>query len=352
MKLLLIPVFFLTVLSHAAELRVATFDSGFGGFFTAKAIEREGTELQRERDLRLLINHYGDTRNAPYGEKTPEAIAEFSAAGIKRAFDDGAEYVFIACNTASTRFSAIRDILNKTHPGRGEKIVSIIETSVAELKKEIDSRLASSRSASVAIFATPATVRAGAYLRALADAYDARILTAGPRFIAQERWHKKNPAPALSASQEATLILPDGKEIHVAQIGPANWVELIENGGSVTAKTEIIARDLKLLAPKRRWQVVGQFCTHFPAVESIMKAEAEKLGLSAPGVPYIQQGPLMARLFRELASPKLSELGRASKAERPRARIFISGENVKETAALAREIFPEDPVPQIEQISF
>jgi glutamate racemase len=112
--------FFFVLLSTATlaqtEIKVATFDSGFGGYFTAKEIEKQSFELQKNHAVNFSISHYGDTLNAPYGEKTPEMIAEYSAKGISRAFDDGAEVVFIACNTASTQYDSIKHILNKKIP--------------------------------------------------------------------------------------------------------------------------------------------------------------------------------------------------------------------------------------------
>lgn len=142
MKPLYYSLLLITFSIQAAPLKVATFDSGFGGFFTAKEIEKESHDLEKSRDVSISITHYGDTLNAPYGEKTPVQIANLSARGISRAFDDGAEYVFIACNTASTRYQDIKAILNAKHPGRGDRIVSIIDSSVTELRRQIDLILA------------------------------------------------------------------------------------------------------------------------------------------------------------------------------------------------------------------
>src|SRR5665647_1226735 len=158
-------------LAQGRLIKVATFDSGFGGYFTAKEIEREGRAMVKTHEMQLTVTHYGDTANAPYGEKTPEQIAAFTAKGISRAFADGAEEVFIACNTASTQFEAVKKLLNQEKPGLGEKIVSIIDSSVTEMKRLIDQRLKVKSVVQVGILATPATVTAMAYPRALAQAY-------------------------------------------------------------------------------------------------------------------------------------------------------------------------------------
>lgn len=338
--------------SVAAPLRVATFDSGFGGFFTAKEIEKESRDLQKKRDVSISITHYGDTLNAPYGEKTPVQIAELSAKGISRAFDDGAEYVFIACNTASTRYQDIKAILNSKNPGRGDRIISIIDSSVTELRRQIDLILTKENKASVAILATPATVKAGAYLRALTQSYGATLNAREIKKIAQKRWYQKKGDVIENVLQEAVLKLANGKEIHIHQIGPGNWVELIEHGADAKTKNEHIAADLRSLSSGKNFQVVGQFCTHFPAVHNMIKDEGKRLGMVSDATTYIQQGPLMAKIFRQMVETKSQVRKNAESLPDPRAKIFISGDNLTDTQNLAKEIFPLDPHPLIEKKNF
>ena len=45
----------------APPLRVATFDSGFGGYLTAKSIEVTAASLLQHYDTAITIRHYGDT---------------------------------------------------------------------------------------------------------------------------------------------------------------------------------------------------------------------------------------------------------------------------------------------------
>jgi glutamate racemase len=340
-----------TLLLAQPDIKVATFDSGFGGYFTAKEIENQSNELLKTRSGELSIAHYGDTANAPYGEKSPEQIAEFSAKGINRAFQDGAEMVFIACNTASTQFAAIQTLLNKTQPGRGDHIVSIIDSSVIELKRRIDELLKTKATVQVALLATPATIKNGAYVKALASAYSVTATETPLQNFTQERWFKEKGKQIVSVSGQVTLKLSRNKTIFLSLIGPANWVEMIEHGASKIEKTSAIARDLSLLAPKTNWDIVGEFCTHFPAVDEIIKTESAKLSLSSPQTRYIKQGPLMAEIFRKTISPRLSPATRKVSGK-VMAKIFISGSNLRETKNLAQEIFPTAPTPVIQQISF
>lgn len=346
-------VFFLLLLTTplwaTTTINVATFDSGFGGYFTAKEIERASNELLRHHAATIRISHYGDTAHAPYGEKTPELIAALSARGIRRAFSGGAEVVFIACNTASTQFAAIQKLLE---PAQRSRVVSIIDRSVAELKSQIDLKLTTKSTVNVVILATPATLKARAYLRALADAYGTELRDSPLSFHTQERWFQKKSKVVESAAGVATLELPGGKRITITQVGPANWVEMIEHGAPRAVKQRAIKRDLTLLSSEAPWDVVGEFCTHFPAVDDLIKQSAVDLGLAGAETVYIKQGPLMAGIFRQLVRGRLGGPQTAVEIPAAQARIFISGGNVKETQELAREIFPQDPLPTIERINF
>ena len=345
---LLLPVFFLGLASATTTIEVATFDSGFGGYFTAKEIERVARELESTHDVKFGINHYGDTLNAPYGSRHPEEIARLSANGIATAFDRGAQHVFIACNTASTQFEKIAKILG---PEKNGKFISIIDASVVELRRRIDEKFKGQREVTVAILATPATVKSGAYIRALADSYKTKVPWYKLNFSSQKRWLKPDGPELQSASGELVFKLPEKKTLRVVLIGPANWVDLIENGADPEEKRKIIRRDLALLSPKGRWDIVGEFCTHFPVVEKTIKDEAGSLGLVSAQTGFLAQGPLMATVFRNLFTPGLTKKSKLS-PPLTRARIFISGDNVEATKTLAKEVFPDEPMPDVSVLDF
>ena len=78
---------------------VGVFDSGVGGISVLRALVRE---LPHE-DFRF----FGDSANAPYGEKTEDQVFELSRSIVERFLADGAKAIVIACNTA-TSVSATR----------------------------------------------------------------------------------------------------------------------------------------------------------------------------------------------------------------------------------------------------
>lgn len=73
---------------------VGVFDSGVGGISVLRSLVEE---LPHE-DFRF----FGDSANAPYGEKTEGQVLELSCGIVKRFVDEGAKAIVIACNTATS----------------------------------------------------------------------------------------------------------------------------------------------------------------------------------------------------------------------------------------------------------
>ena len=76
------------------NLPIGIFDSGIGGLTVANAIQKT---LPNESIL-----YFGDTQHLPYGEKSTEAIQEFSEKITAFLLTKGCKMIVIACNTASS----------------------------------------------------------------------------------------------------------------------------------------------------------------------------------------------------------------------------------------------------------
>lgn len=74
-------------------MSIGVFDSGVGGVSILNAL----TKRLPSADFIYLA----DQKNAPYGDKSGEAIVDLTQAGCKNLFDMGASIVVLACNTAS-----------------------------------------------------------------------------------------------------------------------------------------------------------------------------------------------------------------------------------------------------------
>lgn len=140
-------------------MKIGIFDSGIGGLsILSKAL----TSIP---DARFL--YYADSKNVPYGEKSPEDILRFSSDAVSFLVDHGAQAVVIACNTAtSVAVSHLRSI----YESEPENIPIIgMEPAV---KRAID--LGSG--GRIIMAATPVTVT-GKKLELLLERYDKDSLT-------------------------------------------------------------------------------------------------------------------------------------------------------------------------------
>lgn len=73
---------------------IGIFDSGIGG----TSILKEVHQLLPHESIIYLA----DSKNAPYGDKSPEHILEFSIKNTEYLLNKGCKLIIIACNTATT----------------------------------------------------------------------------------------------------------------------------------------------------------------------------------------------------------------------------------------------------------
>ena len=84
---------------------IAVFDSGVGGI----SVLRELVTLMPEENFL----YFGDSANAPYGEKSTEEVRRLTLHHANRLINRGAKALVVACNTAT---SAAIDALRKQYP--------------------------------------------------------------------------------------------------------------------------------------------------------------------------------------------------------------------------------------------
>jgi glutamate racemase len=131
------------------ELPIAMFDSGVGGL----TVLHECLVSLPEEDYVYL----GDDARFPYGARTAEELREHVEQVSRYLLERGAKLLVIACNSAA---SAGQEVARQIAAEAGIDVVAVIDP-----EAEIAAVL--SESGKVGVLATPATVRSGAYLRAL-----------------------------------------------------------------------------------------------------------------------------------------------------------------------------------------
>ena len=143
---------------------VGFFDSGVGGISVLKAAYK----LMPEENY----IYYGDSGNAPYGNKPEETIKKLSLSAGQFLFDKGVKAIVMACNTAtSAAVFIMREKFN---------------IPVISMEPAVKPALAASKGGRVLVLATPATVSQPRYLGLLAriDAGD-NVISVGCPGLAQ-----------------------------------------------------------------------------------------------------------------------------------------------------------------------
>ncbi len=90
---------------NAIDLPIAVLDSGVGGI----SVLRELTRLMPKEHFL----YFGDSQNAPYGEKSPEEVLAITRSNLKMLLARGIKALVLACNTAT---GAAARILREEYP--------------------------------------------------------------------------------------------------------------------------------------------------------------------------------------------------------------------------------------------
>ena len=141
-------------------MAVGIFDSGLGGLTVLDAVAR------RLPDLPLV--YFGDSKNAPYGVRTPDDIYNLTTASVQSLFDNGCDLVILACNTASA--AALRRMQEGWVP-KDKRVLGVFVPLIEALTERQWGDNSPPREVAVkhvALFATPATVSSRAFQRELA----------------------------------------------------------------------------------------------------------------------------------------------------------------------------------------
>ncbi len=223
---------------------IGVFDSGLGGLTVFKVLARRMPEES--------LIYFGDTAHVPYGSKSPEAIARFSSEVAKFLAKKGIKLLVVACNTSSAwALPAIRRAVKVP-------VVGVIDPGAR-------GALGVSRGGRIGIIGTEATVRSGAYEKAIkALKKNARTASAAcPLFVplVEEGWWggevveavaRKYVAPLKKARVDTVILgcthYPYLKPVLAGALGPR--VRLIDSAEETARETENVLCGLGLRAPR------------------------------------------------------------------------------------------------------
>jgi glutamate racemase len=215
------------------------FDSGVGGLTVVRALR---LALPGED-----IVYLGDTARVPYGSKSPRTVERYALTCQRFLLDQGVKLVMIACNTASaTALPALREaspvpVIGAVEPGA-------------------DSALVASRGGRIGVIGTLATVRSGAYERAILARSPSAVVTAQP----------------------CPLLVPLAEE---------GWTDdAIAEAVARRYLTQLFARD-----PSIDTLVLG--CTHYPLLAGVLGRAADDL--AGHHVAIVDSANAMAQSARQ-----------------------------------------------------
>jgi len=172
---------------------IGVFDSGVGGLTVLRALR---DELPHEQFVYL-----GDTARLPYGTKSAESVVRYALQAATALIERRVKALIVACNTAS---AVALPALRARHADL--PVIGVVEPGA-------DAAVAATRSGCIAVIGTEATVRGGAYQRAIAQRRpDARVRALACQLfvaLAEEGWTSGAVAEATAQRYLAPLLLPD-----------------------------------------------------------------------------------------------------------------------------------------------
>lgn len=125
---------------------IGVFDSGVGGLTVVKAL--------RDRLPNESIVYLGDTARVPYGPKSPETVQRYALELAQMLIQKNAKALVVACNTVS---SVALPLLTRKF---SVPVIGVIEPGAR-------AALQATRNQHVGVIGTRATIRSGAYEKAL-----------------------------------------------------------------------------------------------------------------------------------------------------------------------------------------
>lgn len=222
---------------------IGVFDSGVGGLTVLKEIQRA---LPAESTLYL-----GDSRRAPYGSLSLEQIIRYTLEALDYLNATGVKVIVIACNSATSA------ALEAAKPRYGLPVLGVIEPTARRVAAGVPRR--------IGVIGTEATIRGGAYSRAI-------------RLINPEAVVLQQACPALAG--------------------------LVEEGQLDGVRTALALATYLVPIRQARVDTLVLGCTHYPFLRSAIQR------ILGPRVSLVESGPPLAADLSELMDSGL--LARAS----------------------------------------
>jgi glutamate racemase len=198
--------------------KIGVFDSGVGGLSVVYALQEAVTDVE--------IIFKNDTKNVPYGDKSPKLLLKLVLPILTELIDEGCETIVIACNTVTT--TLIEDLRKQ------------IKVPLIGMEPMIKPASNMSKTKTIAVCATPTTLSSNRY-----------------------KWLKEEYA----------------KGVKVLEPDCSNWSYMIETNQIDRQKIEDLVDSLC----EQNADVIVLGCTHYHWIEDIIRETAgEKVKVLQP----------------------------------------------------------------------
>lgn len=255
--------------SHAQSAPIGVFDSGVGGLSVLRHLLRL---MPHERYLYL-----GDSARVPYGSKSPETVQLFARQCAQFLLDRGVKLIVVACNTAS---AVALDAVQAISP---VPVVGMIQPAA-------QAALAATRSGSIGIIGTRATVNSRAYPQAILGHYEAGL-----------------SAQSLDAVDD----LGGRLQVH-GQACPL-FVPIVEEGWTDHPAARLIAQDYLAPLGSLGIDTLVLGCTHYPLLAPLLADLLPHVTLIDCGEHAAWDARCILENANQLASPNGTGPGAAAK---------------------------------------
>lgn len=223
-------------------MKIGVFDSGFGGLTVLRAL------LDRIPNADYI--YLGDTARLPYGAKSRATVARYAASSARFLVTQGAEFLVIACNTASAlALDAIRDAVSVP-------VLGVVETGA-------NAAQATSVTRDVLVIATAATVESHAYAAACAERQLRAIEKACPLLVplVEEGWIEHpvtNEVLRIYMSELLTQAVDSGLKADTLVLGCTHY--------------PLLRAQIECAVPKR-WRVIDSAAVTAEQVAGTLQAQ-------------------------------------------------------------------------------
>ena len=129
---------------------IGIFDSGMGGLTVLDALKQQMPQAE--------VVYFGDTKNAPYGNRTREELGALTVLGLKRLIDAGASNIIAACNSVSV---GVAEPLLAIAGMERKDVIEMVGPTARALSQRAPMR--------ILVVATRATIESGMYQSRLSE---------------------------------------------------------------------------------------------------------------------------------------------------------------------------------------